>query len=289
MSDAEFEKGLEKTKMLERTGLNWTVRHEGLQTIDSGIVVPKKIALIRNDTNTVLGTHAEGYDTYQNYELLDLLYRIGNQTGLTVHSGGLFKGGEKVWFQLKSSDLVLPNDRIEGYISGLNSFSGVTSLAFGHTKKTISCQNTWWTAYKEVSTRVRHSSLMRPKIEEILKQMDVLLNEEKQQFEEIKRLGEVRMTSEVQELVTKMLFEIKVTERLDTLELSTRMSNNIDRFNHDLHMELLQKGDNLWGLFNGVTRYTTHSMKKTDNSESKMFGRTGNLERKIYNELVEMV
>jgi phage/plasmid-like protein (TIGR03299 family) len=288
MSNEEFEKGLEKTKMLEHAGLNWTVRHEGLKT-DSGIVVPKKIALIRDDTNTVLGTHAVGYETYQNYELLDLLHRIGKQTGLTVQSGGLFKGGEKVWFQLKSNDLVLPNDRIEGYISGLNSFSGVTSLAFGHTKKTISCQNSWWTAYREVATRVRHSSLMRPKIEEILKQMDVLLNEEKNQFEEIKRLGEVRMTAEVQELITKKLFEIKVEDRLDTLELSTRMKNNIDRFNHDLHMELLQKGDSLWGLFNGVTRYTTHSMKSTDNSESKMFGRTGKLEREIYSELVEMI
>ena len=289
MSDAEFEKGLEKTKMLERTGLNWTVRSEGLVT-ESGIPVPKRIALVRNDTHAILGVHADGYDAYQNFELLDLLYRIGNQTGLTVHSGGLFKGGEKVWFQLKSNDLVLPNDRIEGYISGLNSFSGVSSLAFGHTKKTISCQNTWWTAYKEVSTRVRHSGLMRPKIDEILKQIDVLLNEEKQQFEEIKRLGDVRMTNEVQDLVTKMLFEIKVTERLDTLELSTRMKNNIERFNADLHMELNGKGENLWGLFSSVSRYSTHSMKQgKDNSEAKMFGRIGTIERNIYKKLVELV
>ena len=54
-------------------------------------------------------------------------------------------------------------------------------------------------------------------------------------------------------------------------------------------MELAQKDSTLWGLFNGVTRYTTHNMKKGDNSEAKMFGKTGVLERTIYKELVEMI
>ena len=60
-------------------------------------------------------------------------------------------------------------------------------------------------------------------------------------------------------------------------------------FRNDLRAEVAGKGDNLWGLFSGVTRYTTHSMKKTDNSEGKMFGQTGVRERRIFKELVEMV
>jgi phage/plasmid-like protein (TIGR03299 family) len=278
----------EREEMLAGAGLNWTVRSEGLITT-SGIDVPKRIALVRDDTNTVLGVHANGYEVYQNYELLELLHRIGNQSGLVVHSGGLFKGGEKVWFQLKSNDLVLPNDRIEGFLSGLNSFNGATSLAFGHSKKTISCQNTWWTAYREVATRLRHSSQMRPRIDEILFKIDVLLKEEQEQFAEIQRMGNVRMTPEVKELVTKRLFELSVEERLDMETLSTRKRNSIEKFNEHLTFELAQKGDNLWGLFSGVTKYTTHLMKTGDNSESKMFGRTGTIERSIYKELVEMI
>jgi hypothetical protein len=72
-------------------------------------------------------------------------------------------------------------------------------------------------------------------------------------------------------------------------DLSTRKENQIKRFNYDLGIEVAQKEDTLWGLFSGVTRYTTHSMKTGDNSEGKMFGKTGNIERKIYQELVEMV
>jgi phage/plasmid-like protein (TIGR03299 family) len=285
----EEELVIEKSNMLTKAGLNWNVKSEPIQTV-SGILIPDRIALVREDTNKVLGIHTENYSPYQNDELLELLYRISGQSGLVVHSGGSFKGGEKVWFQLKSNDLKLGNDRIEGYISGFNSFDGRTALAFGNAKITVSCMNTFWTGYKQVSTRLRHSSTMRPRIDEILRQIDVLLNEEQVQFGEITKLSETRMTPEVKELITKKLFEISVEERLDSNEFSTNLKNRLWRFNYDLGIELAQKNDSLWGLFSGITRYTTHSMKpRGDNSESKMFGRTGTLEREIYKELVEMI
>jgi hypothetical protein len=180
-------------------------------------------------------------------------------------------------------------DVIKGYISGFNSFDGRASLAFGNSKTTVSCQNTFWMAYHQVETRMRHSANMRPKIDEILRKIDILMAEEKSQFQEIERLHQFRMTPEVKDLITKRLFEIAVEERLDGGNISTNKVNKIKKFNYDLGLELGQKGDNLWGLFSGVTRYTTHSMKNGDNSEGKMFGKTGNLERSIYKELVEMV
>jgi hypothetical protein len=62
----------------------------------------------------------------------------------------------------------------------------------------------------------------------------------------------------------------------------------MNRFFVDLNGELKTKEDSLWGLFSGVTKYTTHSMKKTDNTENKIFGVVGNKERLIFNKLVEL-
>jgi hypothetical protein len=56
-----------------------------------------------------------------------------------------------------------------------------------------------------------------------------------------------------------------------------------------LNGELQQKGDNMWGLFSGVTKYTTHSLTKNDNTEVKMFGKVGVTEQSIFNNLVELV
>jgi hypothetical protein len=208
---------------------------------------------------------------------------------MSLHTGGCFKGGDRVWFQLKSADHNMAGDVIKGYISGFNSFDGRASLAFGNSKTTVSCQNTYWMAYRQVDTRMRHSANMRPKLEEILRNIDLLIAEEKTQFAEIERLHNTRMTAEVKDLITKRLFEIAIEERLDGGNISTNKTNKIKKFNYDLGLELGQKGDNLWGLFSGVTRYTTHSMKNGDNSEGKMFGKTGTTERKIYKELVEMI
>lgn len=273
-------------EILTKTRLNWSVRREEVQTT-SGILIPETIALIREDTGKCLGIHSDGYVPYQNHELLELLYRIGQQAGLQLHSGGYFGEGEKVWLQLKSDDLKLPGgDVVKGYISGFNSFDGRTSLAFGNCNFTVSCQNTFWRGYKTVDTKLRHSSYMKMRIDDILKKIDDLLKEEQNTFEEIKHLIDVRMNSAVKELVIRSLFDIEKDSRIDSPDLSTNKKNKMERFNFDLAAEIAQKGDNLWGLFSGVTRYTTHSMKKGDNTEAKIFGMAGQKERAIWNELV---
>jgi len=275
-------------QMLEEIGLNWTVSKQPIQTV-SGIEIPDKIAIMRNDTEQVLGIHGKNYDPYQNYELMELLHQIGGKTGLEVHTGGFFKGGGKIWFQLKSDNLSLNGDIIEGFLSGFNSFDGSSSLGLGNSTKTVSCENTWWAAYREVKTKLRHSASMRPKIEEMLANIDIVLQQEKKLFEEITKLSQTRMTHTQEDLVTALLFNLTQEEMLNEHELSTRKKNQMEDFRKDLRTEVAGKGDNLWGLFSGVTRYTTHSMKSTDNTEGKMFGQTGVRERRIFKELVEMV
>ena len=275
-------------EMLEKLGLNWDVSKEPIQTV-SGIQIPDKIAIMRADTEKVLGIHGKNYDPYQNHELMELLHQIGGRTGLEVHTGGLFKEGAKIWFQLKSDNLSLNGDVIEGFLSGFNSFDGSSSLGLGNSTKTVSCENSWWAAYREVKTKLRHSASMRPKIDEILENIDVVLEQEQKLFQEITMLSQTAMNETQKDLVTRLLFNLSEEEYLDEFELSTRKKNQLEDFRTDLKCEIAHKGDNLWGLFSGVTRYTTHSMKKTDNSEGKMFGQTGVRERRIFKELVEMV
>ncbi len=276
-----------KEEALNQTGLNWSVRTEGVMT-ESGIVIPGRIAIVREDTQNVLGIHTDSYVPYQNDELLELLFKISQQSGLSIHTGGSFKGGEKVWFQLKSDDYRIGNDTIRGYVSGFNSYDGRTSLAFGNSTVTVSCMNSFWKGYSQVETRLRHSATMRPRIDEILRKIDVLIQEEKKGFETIRRMNEIPMTPEIRELVTKMMFSLKNEEKLDSIDLSTNKQNKLIRFNSVVDMELAGKDRSIWGLFSGVTRYTTHEMKRGDNSESKMFGRTGAIEREIYDKLALM-
>ena len=272
--------------VLNETNLNWTVREESLTT-QSGIIIPKQKAIVRDDTNEVLSIHGEGYYPYQNHQLIELLDKVSQQSGLEIHRGGSFGDGQKVFIQLKSNDLKLGDDRIEGYITGINSFDGTTSLAFGPSNITISCQNTFFGAFRSMDTKVRHTKNMVMRVDDICRGLEKVVEEETKMFEDIKMLSETRMTKESEDWVTRTLFNImRDVDMNDEDSISTVTRNKLSRFEIDLNGELKEKGDNLWGLFSGVTKYTTHSMKKDDNSENKMFGVYGQRERHIFKDLV---
>jgi phage/plasmid-like protein (TIGR03299 family) len=275
--------------VLNQTGLNWTVREECITT-ESGIIIPDKKAIIRDDTNTVLSVHGDGYFPYQNHQLIELLDKVSTKIGLPIHSGGLFGGGKKVFLQLKSNDLTLGNDRIEGYITGVNSFDGSTSLAFGPSNVTISCSNTFYRAFRSLDTKVRHTKNMIVKIDEICRGLENVLQEETLVFNDIEKLYETRYSKETKDWVTRLLFNLEKDSNLETNEnISTVTQNKLSNFYVDMNGEISQKGDNLWGLFSGVTKYTTHSVNKGENEEGKMFGIYGNRERQIFDKLVELV
>lgn len=276
-------------EILNKANLNWNVKSEKVTT-ESGITLDGYSALVREDTNVPLSVRSESYYPYQNYELVELLDRVSGLTGLSIHKGGFFGEGQKVFIQLKSNNLKVGNDRVEGYLTGINSFDGTTSLAFGPSNITISCQNKFFAAFREMQSKVRHTKNMVVKIDEICKRLESVLDEEKIVFDNILKLSETRFDDIIKDRVTRELFGINKEVDLKDMEaISGVTRNKLSRFYVDLNGELQGKGDNLWGLFSGITKYTTHSLTKNDNTEAKMFGVYGKRELSIFNKLTELV
>ena len=283
------------TQLLDQTNLNWTVKESPIFTNfqDSVIPIADKKALIREDNHAILGLHSDGYVPFQNYEMLELLDKVSQQTGLPIHRGGLFGNGKKVFIQLQSHEFRIQNvggiwDTISGFVTGINSFDGSTSLSFGPSTKTISCQNTFFGAYKEMGTKIRHTKNMGVKIDEVCRRIEGVLVEERNNFDNIKRMSETSFEMNTLDSVIRTMFDLdRDVDLKDTDKMSGVTRNKLSRFYIDLNGELREKGNNVWGLMSGVTKYTTHSVIKGDNSEKKMFGSTGNRERKIFADLVD--
>ena len=282
-------------QLLNDTNLNWTVKESPLFTNfeDATLPIEGKKALIREDNHAVLGLHSDGYQPFQNYEMLELLDKVSQQTGLPIHRGGLFGNGKKVFIQLQSHEFRIQNvggvwDTISGYVTGVNSFDGSTSLSFGPSTRTISCQNTFFGAYKEMGTKIRHTKNMGVKIDEVCRRIEGVLVEERNNFDNIKKMSETPFEMNTLDSVIRTMFDLdRDADLKDTDKMSGVTRNKLSRFYIDLNGELQEKGNNVWGLMSGVTKYTTHSVIKGDNSEKKMFGSTGNRERKIFSDLVE--
>jgi hypothetical protein len=263
---------------LKQADLNWTVRLEKLRSA-TGILLPNTVAVIRNDNQKIIGLQKTNYEAFQNHEMLELLYNISKH--IKYEKGGSFDDGGKVYFQFKSNDLTIINpnkseDKINGYITVVNSFNDNKSLAIGETNVTISCQNTFVRAYNELQNKISHTHDMRAKLGIICKEIDTLIYEEKQTFNTIIKMTEtgVEDKPEIFDPLLKMLIGIKeINKPLNVEELTTNQLVKYHDIIANINHQFIEKGENLWGLFSGVTRYTSHNALKHD--KDKYFGSIG--------------
>lgn len=277
-----------ETSILKQANLDWSVKAERLVTAESNIET-KNIAIVRSDNNAILGVHGDGYHPLQNSEMMEILDRISGKMGLPLHKGGYFNQGEKVYIQLKTQDLNVGTDKVKGYLTCVNSFDGSTSLAFGHSNLTISCQNTFFANYREMANKVRHTQRMHERIDIICMQIEDVLRAEQKIFETITRMSEVQIHQKVRDMVLERILNLDKEERLaDLSTLSTRKKNILSDLEVNIAGEVQDKGGNLWGLFSGITKYTTHGLKG-DSNENKLFGVYGRREREVFTELSQMV
>jgi hypothetical protein len=128
------------------------------------------------------------------------------------------------------------------------------------------------------------------RVDQICRDLEKTIQLEKELFDDIKLLSETSFDEAMKIKVTKALF--KLAPEVDIYDLDSipgKTRNNMSRFYIDLNGELQQKGDSMWGLFSGVTKYTTHSHGKenADNTEVKMFDEIGKREKNIFKSLVE--
>jgi len=277
-----------ETTILKQANLDWSVKAERLVTAESNIET-KSIAIVRQDNNAILGVHGDGYHPLQNSEMMEILDRISGKMGLPLHKGGYFGEGQKVYVQLKTQDLNVGTDKVKGYLTCVNSFDGSTSLAFGHSNLTISCQNTFFANYREMANKVRHTQKMHERIDIICMQIEDVLRAEQKIFQSITRMSEVRIDQKVRDMVLERILNLDKEERLaDLTTLSTRKKNILSDLEVNIAGEVQDKGGNLWGLFSGITKYTTHSLKG-DSNENKLFGVYGRREREVFADLSQLV
>lgn len=277
-----------ESSILKQANLEWSVRAEKLVTADTNLPT-NNIALIREDKNVILGVHSDSYVALQNAEMIDILDRVSGKMGLPLHKGGYFGNGEKVYIQLKTEDLQLGTDRVKGFLTCVNSFDGSTSLAFGHSNVTISCQNSFFAAFRDMANKVRHTMNMHTRIDLLCTQIEGVLQAEQKIFTQIQRMAEVEIHPKVKELALTKMLNLQKEERLaDLSTLSTQKRNLLSALEVSVNGEILEKGGNLWGLFSGITHYTTHNLKG-DANENKLFGRFGNREREVFADLGDLV
>lgn len=251
-------------ELLDKFHLNWTVEKQPLYLPNQ--VTTEFNGVVRMDNKFCFTTCKDSFTPFQNSELAELLIRLSEKTGYKIHTGGMFNKGGKVFIQLESPNKIKNigenRDSVNGYLTGINGHDGSTSLKWGETNITISCRNTFMSASKKVKNTARHTNGIHKQVESAINLVNGVIKEEKNLFDTFINLSEIPVKKQA---IAKIVFDITgadINKKQSELqnEISTYCINRADELLKSISNEINQKGETLWGLFSGVTHYTSHKM-----------------------------
>lgn len=283
-------------ELLDRFGLRWSVSKQPL-VLPDGTPTPF-LAVVRDDNQHAFTTVKDAYVPYQNSELAELLIRISEKTGYSIHSGGEFNGGGKIYLQLNSGNEIkgIGENRttVKGYVTGINGHDGTTSLKWGSVNFTICCRNTFASAKGKLQNSARHTASIHDRVERSIREIESVTMQEKTIFDQFIRLSQVPVTKNNIAKIVKQVTTVDIEmPRSKAEELySGYQVNRAGELADSIASEMRSKGETLWGLFSGVTHYTSHKMpvpnRENGRLESKYVGNGATVDNEAFASILEM-
>lgn len=284
------------SEMLDKFGLRWNVSKQPLNLPD-GTETPF-YAVVREDNKQCFTTCKDGYVPYQNSELAELLLRISEKTGFDIHSGGMFNGGGKVYLQLDTHNEIngigKNRTKVKGFVTGINGHDGTTSLKWGAVNFTICCSNTFAAAKGKLQNSARHTQSIHDRVEQSIREISAVALQEESIFKQFIKLSEIPVTKDnIAKIVNNVTgVDINMSRKDAESKFSTYSINRSGELLSSISREMEQKGETLWGLFSGITHYTSHVMPvpNRDNArkESKYVGGGADIDNESFAEIIKM-
>jgi len=266
--------------LMNNHSLNWDVQKIPLVSNEFGIMLPTgSYGIFRTDNNAWLSTQGKNYVPLQNFDLISsaVVASSGMQDfNLNDAKGGMLKQGRKVYIQIPIKDEEVGNSKINRWITALNSHDGSSCVAFGSQQTVVICENTFYKAYRNLN-HVRHNLNAKEKLFAMAEDLQKSLQEDALLIEQFKRWSDIKVEPRhIEQMVNAMVLVANENQEGNDDNFSTRKKNQIISLNKSIEMEFSLEGENLWGLFNGATRYTNHVMNRgksdAEKKESLMIG-----------------
>lgn len=235
--------------------------------------------LFNSKSGECLNSVKEGYTVSQNDEIVELVLEGMQGFGeLSVSKAGALNGGRKVFIQLGIDGMsIVGDERIKRYVTIIDSNDGSTGLSVGIGELVMSCQNQFFKFYKSGQSKLRHTASLNQRIKELPYLIESALANSLKLTETYKQFQSTEVSKK---LADEMVKHILGFDRLMSIktesELSTRSLNAMETLYNHIEKETNQKGMNMFGLFSGVTSWSTHEKsaprRENGREESMMSG-----------------
>lgn len=235
--------------------------------------------LFNSKSGECLNSVKEGYTVSQNDEIVELVLKGMEGFGeLSVSKAGALNGGRKVFIQLGIDGMsIVGDERIKRYVTIIDSNDGSTGLSVGIGELVMSCSNQFFKFYKSGQSKLRHTASLNQRIKELPYLIESALLESLKLTETYKHFQSTAVTKALADEMVKHILGFDKTMSIKTeSELSTRSLNAMETLYDHITKETNQKGMNMFGLFSGITSWTTHEKsaprRENGREESMMSG-----------------
>lgn len=287
-------------QILEQNGLNWNVVKKPLlyagectPSANNGLHSTNYYGIVREDTGEVFSTVKETYTPTQNHTIIETMQDIAGDNDLEIIRAIPLNGGRKVLVQMKrpNNHMIIGGQDTEQYIYAINSHDGSSSLKFGFMNTVVFCQNQFGWMNSNAFSGYRHTQSIQDKVKELPSIINFSGEEEK-----IAELQHFSGQSINKNTIEEMLFDLtKIDRAMTSKEMHDTFSSRAINIHEDLLQCMLTEtsrvGLTKWGLFNGVTKYTTHMksapLREHGRQESIITGSGQKMNEQAFNFLKE--
>ena len=296
----KLEEPASAAEAISAAGLDYVVQLESLTTAN-GIPVPKRKAVIRTDSNTVLGVVGNSYQPVQNHQCFGFLDDMVAEGEIRYHTAGALGQGEKIWMLAKLPGEIRvkeSEDVTEQFLLLSNSHDGSSALRVYFTPIRVVCANTLGMAERKSrgqGVSIIHKGDLTAKVAEAQEILGLAKYFYRNLDRRINRLAWHYPTRGQLETYFSMLYP-------DNPESKNQRSANIRKelfhlFEHGRGQNIPETKLTTWSAFNAVTEFVDHHRstrgrtyqeKASRRLESAWFGSGAKLKADAWTMAVEM-
>ena len=215
-------------------------------------------ALVRDDNDSELAIHKNSYKELSNGDFTKRVSGIQEVSGFSLEGYQELRGGNILLAFLKNDveEFKIDGNKIQDYLVIGNSHDGSSGFFLGTSTHFLRCENEFSRLKRFAS--IRHTAGADDRLEEFMHYFVQYVNNRQKLYTKFNQFGDVIVSEEVREQMALYVLSLHKQEKLD--ELNDNQKIKLATLRSCIDGEISDLGDNMWGLFNGITKYTTHHM-----------------------------
>lgn len=289
--------------MKRENAFNWDIQETGILDINGNPIKGYK-QITRDDDGSSIAVMKNSFHPMTTQQFSDVAHEVAENIGgkiggfkdwnTTDRTKNIGAAAPVITCQMEISEpLEISGSKLEGFLTLGVGFDGGRSFFIGHTNNYLRCTNAFGSIVKDFTSRLTKNNMIR--VQDIINNIGVYREYEQKLYENFVKFQDVKVDEKIVQECVARLIGLTVEERaLSPKELndvlSTQKLNKRDDILCSLRTEMADLGNNAWGLFNGVTHYTTHVMNSKGSDEmSTMFGAKNAANQIAYNLGLELI